>query len=142
MTRHLGSIAEIVEDMAPAVRLYRDVLGFTVKYEEGAGYAQVEMPGVLHFGIWQRAFAAEVVFGDRAHAERVPLGFSLGFEVDEVAAETAAMKAKGWQFVQEPRKEDWGQITSRFLAASGGLCEIAETPWARRITQPLQAGED
>ena len=114
MIRHLGSIAEIVEDVEAAVDFYRNVLGVEVKYEEGANYAKVELPGVLHFGIWQRTFAAEVTFGDAGKLELIPLGFSLGFEVDDVDTDTEVMEAKGWGFIQRPKEEEWGQTTSRF----------------------------
>ena len=56
--RHIAGIAEIVEDYGAAVAFYRDTLGLDVK-EQGPGYAIVEAPGVLHFGVWSRATAAE-----------------------------------------------------------------------------------
>jgi len=77
MVRHVASIAEIVEDVDAAVRFYRDVLGFEVKRDAGAPYALVHVPGILHFGIWERTAAAESVYGDPAQAHRVPLGFSV-----------------------------------------------------------------
>ncbi len=86
MIRHVSGIAEIVEDVEGAVRFYRDVLGLDVQYEPGSGYATIEIAGTLHFGIWSRRAAAENVFGDADAAERMPLGFTLGFEVDSVGA--------------------------------------------------------
>ena len=144
MVRHVASIAEIVEDVEQAVHFYRDVLGLPVEYEPGSGYAQVQVAGTLHFGLWSRAAAAESTFGDPAAAEQIPLGFSLGFEVDTVAEaeqrlQTAAEQGptKGAvRLIRARREEPWGQVTARFLAPGGGLAEIAETPWARRIEQP------
>jgi catechol 2,3-dioxygenase-like lactoylglutathione lyase family enzyme len=137
MIRHLASIAEVVEDVESAVRFYRDVLGLKVQHEPGSPYAQIEMPGTLHFGLWSRRAAAETMFGDANASGRVPLGFSVGFEVESVEAAQAALTEKGWPIVQPLRKEDWGQVTTRFLSPSGALCEAAETPWARRILQPM-----
>ena len=138
MIRHVSSIAEIVDDMDAAVGFYRDVLGLPVKYEAGAEYAEVEIGGVLHFALWRRSAAAETTFGDAGQADRVPLGFTLGFEVDEVKATTEEMADRGWDIVQPPKTEPWGQSTSRFLSPTGMLCEFSETPWARSILRPME----
>ncbi len=138
MIRHVSGVAEIVEDVEGAVRFYRDVLGLDVQYEPGSGYATIEIAGTLHFGIWSRRAAAENVFGDANVAERIPLGFTLGFEVDSVAAAQQMIEAKGWHVAQALHTESWGQTTCRFFGPSGALCEVAETPWARRIVQPMQ----
>ena len=124
--------------MEAAVESYRDVLGLPVKYEAGFPYAHVEVPGVLHFGLWSRAHAAEVTLGDSGKADRVPLGFTVGFEVGSVVEASGQMEAKGWPIAQAHREEPWGQVTSRFFAPSGALCEFSEKPWARRITRPME----
>ncbi len=139
MVRHLAGIAEIVEDMDRAVRFYREVLGLAVHYEEGSGYATVHLPGVLHFGIWAREKAAESLYGDPQEAGRIPLGFTVGFEVASVDAQAQAMEARGWPVEQRPQAELWGQVTCRFFSPSGALCEIVETPNARRLAQNVQA---
>ena len=59
MIRHLSSIAEIMNDVDAAVCFYGGVLGLSVGHSPGAGYATVEMPGVLHFAIRSRELAAE-----------------------------------------------------------------------------------
>ena len=138
MIRHVSSIAEIVKDVEGAVRFYRDVLGLDVQYEPGSGYATIEIAGTLHFGIWSRRAAAENVLGDADAAERIPLGFTLGFEVDSVVTAEQMIEAKGWHVAQAHHTESWGQTTCRFFGPSGALCEVAETPWARRIVQPMQ----
>lgn len=139
MIRHVAGIAEIVEDVGAAVNFYRDVLGLTVQHEEGSGYAMVELQGVLHFGIWSRQSAAEATLGDPDAADKIPLGFTLGFEVDDVNQATESVNAKGTEIAQQPKEEPWGQKTSRFFSSSGALCELSETPLARQITQNIQA---
>ena len=129
----MASIGEIVDDMAAAVAFYRDVLGLEVEWAEGTGYAMAKVPGVVHFGIWSREAAAEATLGDKEAASRIPLGFTVEFEVDEVQAASSTLESKGWEVLQQPRREDWGQTTSRFLSPSGALCGVAETPWAREI---------
>ncbi len=142
MIRHVASIAEIVDDVDAAARFYRDVLGIPLEWEEGASYVDVKLPGILHFAIWSRRSAAEATFGDADAVEKVPLGFTVGFEVDGVVATSGAMKSAGWKILQQPKVEPWNQTTSRFLSPGGALCEVAETPWARRIVQGLEVGGD
>lgn len=134
MIRHMASVAEIVEDMEAAVAFYRNVLGLEVEWTEGTGYATAQVAGAMHFGIWSREAAAEATLGDKKAAPQIPLGFAIEFEVDEVRAASNTLESKGWEVLQQPRTEDWGQTTSRFLSPSGALCGIAETPWARETS--------
>ena len=138
MLRHFAGVAEIVEDVEAAIQFYRDTLGLEVE-SLSEGYATATVPGVLHFGIWSRAEAAEATYGSRDAAERVPLGFTIAFEVDEVTEAAQHLDNAAVEVVQLTKTEPWGQVTSRFISPSGALCEIAETPWARRITQPMSA---
>ena len=142
MIRHISAIAEVVDDVDAAVAFYRDVLGLTVEHQPGGGYATIEISGALHFSIWSRSAAAEATYGDEAAADRVPLGFSVEFEVDSVDDATDAIGERGWQVVQRPKTESWGQSTSRFMLPSGMLGGFSETPWARRISQELKAGDE
>lgn len=105
MIRHIASIAEIVDDLDETMRFYREVLGLEVEHESGSGYALVKVGGTLHFGIWDRGNAAVATFGDRNQKEKIPLGFSIGFEVDDVGGTVAETEAKGWS-VAQPRKEE------------------------------------
>ena len=138
MLRHLASIAEVVEDFDAAVLFYRDTLDLEVKVHH-EGYADVTLPSVLHFGIWSRAEAAQATYGSREAADRIPLGFSLGFEVDSVSAAEQRLRGAELDILQPTKTEPWEQVTSRFLTPGGSFCEVAETPWARRITQPVTA---
>ena len=138
MLRHFAGVAEIVEDVGAAIQFYRDTLGLEVE-SLSEGYATATVPGVLHFGIWSRAEAAQATYGSRDAAERVPLGFTIAFEVDEVTEAAQHLDNAAVEVVQPTKTEPWGQVTSRFISPSGALCEIAETPWARRITQPMSA---
>ena len=138
MIRHFAGVAEIVEDFEAAVQFYRDTLGLEVE-SLSEGYATATIPGVLHFGIWSRAEAAEATYGSPDAADRVPLGFTIAFEVDNVTEAAQHLDNAAVKVVQPTKTEPWGQVTSRFITPSGALCEIAETPWARRITQPMSA---
>ena len=138
MFRHLASIPEVVEDFDAAVNIYSDTLGLEVEIFH-QGYANVTVPGTLHFGIWSRAEAAKATYGNPEAADRVPLGFTIGFEVDDVAVAEKSLADAGIDVVQPTKTEPWEQVTSRFLTPGGSFCEIAATPWARSITQQMKA---
>lgn len=131
--RHVGSIAEIVDDMDAAVAFYRNVLQMHVEHEPDAPYAVVKVPGILHYGLWSRAHAAEAIYGDASLSGSVPLGISVAFEVDSVESAVEQTRAEGAAVLQEPREEPWGQRTARFRLPSGAVGELAETPWAREL---------
>ena len=133
MIRHVAGIAEIVDDLEAAVSFYRDHLGLEVDDSVSADYASVKIPGVIHFGLWSREAAAEATFGDRGAVDRVALGLTIEFEVDEVPAATQALKGRGVKLLHGPKTEPWGQTTARFALPGGTLCGIAETPWARKL---------
>ena len=77
MIRHVAGMAEIVEDVPAALRFYRDVLGLEVKDQVADDYAILVVPGVLHFGVWNRGHAALSTFGSRDAAEKIALGFTM-----------------------------------------------------------------
>jgi catechol 2,3-dioxygenase-like lactoylglutathione lyase family enzyme len=141
MLRHVAGLAEIVEDVNEALAFYRDLLGLEVVRQDGDDYAQVAAPGVLHFGIWNRAHAAQCTLGSREHADRIPLGFTLEFEVDSVEDAARRLEGDGRQIAQAPRLEPWGQKTLRMFSPGGSLLGFAETPWARKITQQMETAE-
>jgi catechol 2,3-dioxygenase-like lactoylglutathione lyase family enzyme len=141
MLRHVAGVAEIVEDVNEALVFYRDSLGLEVVRQDGADYALVAVPGVLHFGIWSRAHAAECTLGSRDDADRIPLGFTLEFEVDNVEDTAGRIARDGRDIAQAPRLEPWGQKTLRMLSPGGSLLGFAETPWARKITRQMEVAE-
>lgn len=140
MVRHLAGVAEIVDDVNAALAFYRDTLGFQVKDQMGDDYAVVVVPGVLHFGIWNRGHAALATFGTRDAANRIPLGFTIEFEVDDVDTAAKTVASAGLEVVQAPQMEPWGQKTTRAFAPSGALLGFAETPWGRTLKQQVEAG--
>jgi catechol 2,3-dioxygenase-like lactoylglutathione lyase family enzyme len=138
MVRHVAGIAEIVDDIDAAVRFYREELQLDVNHNPGEAYATVSVSGLPHFGIWLRSRAAEIVYGNASEYNRIPLGFSVGFEVNSVKSAEEALRSSGTSVVQGFRTEDWGQRTARFVSSSGALCEVSETPWARSISGEMK----
>jgi catechol 2,3-dioxygenase-like lactoylglutathione lyase family enzyme len=143
MIRHLAGLADIVEDVNEALKFYRDTLGLEVKEQDGDDYAVLIVPGVLHFGVWSRAHAAQCMFGDRAAVDRVPLGCTLEFEVDSVDETAAHLKDSDWPVPQGPQTEPWDQKTCRVLSPGGGVLGFAETPWGRKLVKhaEVEAGD-
>ncbi len=133
MIRHVAGVAEVVEDIEAAVQFCRNDLGLKVNHKPGESYATVAISGIPHFGIWLRSKAAELVFGDPSQIERIPLGFSIGFEVDSVKAAENSLRSTEVPVVQGLKVEPWGQQTARFLSPSGSLCELSETPGVRKL---------
>jgi catechol 2,3-dioxygenase-like lactoylglutathione lyase family enzyme len=139
MIRHLASIAEVVDDFDAAVRFYRHTLGLTVEPKPDGNYANVIVGGVLHFAIWRRSHAAQIIFGDVKATDRVPLGFTVGFEVDSVPESERLLGRSGGTILQASHAEPWGQTTSRFPTPSGAICEFSDSPWARTLRTQVEA---
>jgi catechol 2,3-dioxygenase-like lactoylglutathione lyase family enzyme len=133
MIRHVAGFAEVVEDVEEAAAFYRS-LGLEVKIENG--YGGVQIPGVMHFGLWARRDAAEATYGSADAVDRIPLGFLIGLEVDSVDGAVEALRATT---VGEPRDEPWGQRVLRFRTPSGALAEVSETSWARELETNVSA---
>ena len=139
MVRHLASVAEIVDDVNAAVAFYRDTLGLEVKEQLGEDYAVLVVPGVLHFGVWSRAHAALSIYGERSAADRVPLGFTVEFEAEDIEQAARSVQSSECQLIQPPQKEPWNQTTCRAIGPGGGVLGFAITPWARRLAQAAKA---
>jgi catechol 2,3-dioxygenase-like lactoylglutathione lyase family enzyme len=141
MIRHIAGVAEIVEDVNAAVAFYCETLGLEVKQRMGDDYVVLSAPGILHFGVWSRAAAAEATFGDRNAADSIPLGYTLEFEVDDLDETGRQLGGSPLTVIQPPHMEPWGQKTCRAIAPGGGILGFAVTPWARRLAQEVQAAQ-
>ena len=142
MLRHIAGLAEIVEDINEAITFYCEVLGLKVEKRDGDDYAVLSAPGVLHFGIWNRSHAAECVYGDRNQADRIPLGYTLEFEAENIKSAESQVSDAGHEITQHLREEPWGQKTFRMISPGGSILGFAETPWARRMTQSAETSAD
>ena len=140
MIRHVAGIAEIVVDLEAAITFYRDVLKLDVEPEVNGGYASVHVPGVLHFGLWEQRHAANAIYGDSSAVERVPLGFTVGLEVDTVDQAVLEFERCGLNVLGAPKDAPWGQRVVRFASPSGDISELSETPDRRKIVTDVTAG--
>ena len=92
-----------VKDQDRALAFYRDTLGFKVATDQpmGPGQRWIEM----------RIGGAEtkiVLFTPTGHEERIGTFFNGSFQVDNVEKTYEELKAKGVEFTQEPKSEQWG----------------------------------
>ena len=115
-TRMITSVKFVgvpVKDQSRALAFYREKLGFKVATDQpmGPGQRWIE----LRIG---GAETRVVLFTPPGHEERVGTFFNGSFETDNVQKTFEELKAKGVEFVQEPKTESWG--TSAIFKDSEG----------------------
>ena len=108
----LSYVIKFVADMDRAVKFYRDVLGFPLKFQS---------PG------WSEFSTGETSLGLHPASERSPAGsVELGFNVTNLEKFHQEMSARGVQFSMPPTKQDFGGTLAQFLDSEGGRCSVAE----------------
>jgi catechol 2,3-dioxygenase-like lactoylglutathione lyase family enzyme len=131
----VAGFGPISADPAASKKLYVDTLKLPLEamphdptYFHGEG-----MEGVKHFAIWPLKSAAEAVFGKGEWPKDVPTPTSwIEFDVEDIAAATAALKAQGYKLLVEAREEPWGQTVTRMISPEGLLLGLTITPWLRK----------
>jgi catechol 2,3-dioxygenase-like lactoylglutathione lyase family enzyme len=125
----VASVAPIVRDADASRAFYRDALGLSFEDEEGDYLFTQKLEGTKHFGLWPLSEAANACFAATEWPAGIPVPqASVEFEVADVAAAAAELKAKGCRLIHETRTEPWGQITARLLSPEGLLVAICYTP--------------
>jgi catechol 2,3-dioxygenase-like lactoylglutathione lyase family enzyme len=141
----VAGFGPIVRDREASRRLYGDVLGIGLD-AEADGYLHTEgLAGVKTFALWPLSQAAESCFGAPEWPERVPVPQAwLEFDVDDIEAATAELRAKGYTLLVAARVEPWGQTVTRLLAPEGILVGVTRTPWMRDTSTetPTQTAHD
>ena len=106
----LGYVIEFVSDMNRAVKFYRDVLGFRLKFES---------PG------WSEFVTGETTLALHPASQKNTAGtVELGFTVPDVQEFHKEMSAKGVQFTMPPTKQDYGGLLARFVDSEGGHSSV------------------
>ena len=124
----IAGFGPVVPDMGAARAFYAEALGLPL--EGDADYLQTsQVDGARQFALWPLSEAARSCFGvERWPADvPVPQGW-LEFDVDDVAAATAELAARGYRLLVENRMEPWGQTVSRLLGPEGLLVGVTYTP--------------
>lgn len=104
-------------DMGPALRFYRDLLGFELMYQfppEGeAGYVGLQL-GPSHLGI-----------GLDTDASQTTARFALWLYADDCDAAVERLRAQGVTVVEEPADQPWGERMAVVLDPDGNRVNIA-----------------
>ena len=127
----VAGFGPIVRDEASHT-LYGDDLGIRLQAEDD-GYLHTEgLDGVKTCALWPLSQAAESCFGAPTWPAHVPIPQAwLEFDVEDIGAATAELRAKGYTLLVAERTEPWGQTVTRLLAPEGILVGITYTPSLR-----------
>jgi catechol 2,3-dioxygenase-like lactoylglutathione lyase family enzyme len=129
----ISSVSVIAADPAESRRLYMDALGLPLERLADDYYASEKIGGSNHFGVWPLTEAAQACFGkpDWPGDVTVPQ-VSIEFEfdsLDEIAAATEELEAKGHTMLHPVRTEPWGQAVARLLSPEGCIVGLSHAPW-------------
>jgi hypothetical protein len=131
----VAGFGPVVRDHKASLALFGDTLNLPLTQMPGdPTYYHVEsIEGVKHFALWPLSHAAQSCFGtDQWPSEiAVPQAW-LEFDVEDIRAATAAIKAKGVRLLVEAKLEPWGQTVTRFISPEGILVALTDTPWLRQ----------
>jgi len=128
----VAGFGPIVRDREASRRLYGEDLGIRLDTEDD-GYLHTEgLSGVKTFALWPLSQAAESCFGTSQWPDHIPIPQAwLEFDVDDLEAATAELRAKGYTLLVAARVEPWGQTVTRLLAPEGILVGVTHTPSMR-----------
>jgi hypothetical protein len=129
----VAGFGPIAQDVGKSRRLYEETLGIEFKVEDGEYRHTEQLDGAKTFAIWPLSQAAESCFGVAEWPADVPRPQAwLEFDVDDVAAGTREMEARGYRLLVAERTEPWGQVVSRLISPEGLLVGLTMTPWMRK----------
>jgi catechol 2,3-dioxygenase-like lactoylglutathione lyase family enzyme len=130
----VAGFGPLTKDPKASTAFYRDALGLPMEQmPDNPNYFHSEkVDGVRHFAVWPLSEAAQSCFGASVWPKDVPEPHAwMEFDVEDVAAASAHLKAQGYKLLVEARKEPWGQTVTRLLSPEGVLVGITLTPWLR-----------
>ena len=122
----------ITTDTEESIAFYRDGLGLSFTEEAGGYFHTGDIKGVQHFALWPLAQVAESCFGVNEWPADLQIPTSwMEFDVEDVAAASEEMKAKGYKLLVAAQEEPWGQIVTRLLSPEGIVVGLTYTPSMR-----------
>jgi catechol 2,3-dioxygenase-like lactoylglutathione lyase family enzyme len=130
----ISSFSVVTPDPTTSVPLYQTTIGLPLAPPEPSDdYVFTDnVEGCKHFGVWPLSQAAQACFGTPEWPADVPRPqASLEFDVDDVSAAIAELKAAGYRVLHEARTEPWGQQIARILSPEGLILGVSMTPWMR-----------
>lgn len=127
----VAGFGPIVRDMAQASTFYGDDLGLPLEGDDTYKHTGA-VDGDKHFALWPLSAAAESCFGNLSWPDDLPVPQGwIEFDVEDVTAATAELKAKGYRLLLVDKLEPWGQRVTRLLGPEGMLVGITYTPQLR-----------
>src|ERR1041385_1491873 len=118
--QRINTVFVYVQDLQAARDFYEDVLGFSHPVIDAKFWVEYELPGGdTHFALHLKEA------GFFARIDRAKDTIKCSFEVREIQDFAAALKARGVQFVYEPRKE-YGFWLAEFLDIEGNHLRLYE----------------
>jgi catechol 2,3-dioxygenase-like lactoylglutathione lyase family enzyme len=124
----IAGFGPIVPEMDAAQTFYAEALGLPLS-GDATYLSTTEVDGAKHFALWPLSAAAQSCFGVEAWPGEVPAPQGwIEFDVDDVAAATAELQARGYRVLVANKTEPWGQTVSRLLGPEGLLVGITYTP--------------
>ena len=102
MIKQVKFVGIPVRDQDRALAFYRDKLGFRVHTDQPFGdqrWIELKIPG---------AETGVVLFTPQGQEDRVGTFLNGSFACDDVKKTYEELKAKGVEFIQEPKAADWG----------------------------------
>jgi predicted enzyme related to lactoylglutathione lyase len=103
MLKRIKFVGIPVRDQEQALEFWTEKVGFTVAtdqpMEDGQRWIELRIPG------GQTGLA---LFTPRGHEDRIGTFQSMSFEVDDVEKTYRELVERGVEFVQPPKKEEWG----------------------------------
>lgn len=127
----VAGFGPVVREMEANNAFYGAALGLPLEGDESYLHT-TELDGTKHFALWPLAGAARSCFGADRWPQDLPAPQAwVEFDVDDVAAATAELEAKGYRILVANHTEEWGQTVTRLLGPDGLLVGITHTPWMR-----------
>lgn len=120
--RALDYLVLVVSDLERSERFWRDVVGAEHQHTSGP-FAQFRV-GEVRLGLFEAAAMADTLGREVAVPGPGSAGFEVGFLVDDVDAEYAALVEAGATPVTEPADRAWGQRTAYVADPDGYLIEL------------------
>lgn len=128
----VAGFGPVVRDRAASDALYREALGLSLEGEDDGYFHTEHLPGVRSFALWPLSQAAQSCFGTDTWPENMPAPQAwMEFDVDDIAAATDELMARGYTLLVAGRQEPWGQTVTRLVGPEGLLVGVTHTPWMR-----------
>jgi lactoylglutathione lyase len=120
--RALDYLVLVVSDLERSERFWREVVGAAHQHTSGP-FAQFRL-GEVRLGLFEAAAMAETLGRPVVVPDPGRAGFEVGFLVDDVDDEYAALVDAGATPVTEPADRPWGQRTAYVADPDGYLIEL------------------